>query len=124
MFLLIKKKSLINYCAIIPRADVIRGGAAPTGGAHGSAAQRGEEGGAGMWAPRAVAQGGRSTVDRDHAGGPPPVRIGQEADRTAWRRLGTARLGFKTGRPAMATGGDAHGFGGGCRRGAGGWRKG
>nr|BAD23661.1 hypothetical protein [Oryza sativa Japonica Group] len=39
----------------------------------------------------------------------PTVRIGREADRTARRRLGTARLGFKTGRPAMATGGDAHG---------------
>nr|BAD16157.1 hypothetical protein [Oryza sativa Japonica Group] len=52
-----------------------------------------------MWAPRAVAQGGRSTVDRDHAGGPPPVhgtdgpdRPGGRSDGTAAARHGSARL--------------------------------
>nr|AAK13086.1 Hypothetical protein [Oryza sativa Japonica Group] len=73
-------------------------GAVPTGGAHGSAAQ-----------------GGRSTVDRDHAGGPPPVhgtdgpdRPGGRSDGTAVARHGSARLQNRRRRarsPATTIGG-------------------
>nr|BAD62466.1 plant disease resistance polyprotein-like [Oryza sativa Japonica Group] len=52
VFLLIKKKSLINYCAIYSRADVSTGGSAPTCGAHRSATREME----GAAAPR----GGRT----------------------------------------------------------------
>nr|ABB47074.2 retrotransposon protein, putative, unclassified [Oryza sativa Japonica Group] len=61
----------------------------------------------------------------------PMVQIGPEADRTARRQLGTARLGFKTGRPAMGSGGGERSLatasggagGSGDRRGSGGARR-
>nr|AAO66576.1 hypothetical protein [Oryza sativa Japonica Group]ABF96934.1 retrotransposon protein, putative, Ty3-gypsy subclass [Oryza sativa Japonica Group] len=68
----------------------------PACGKHGLTSSKG---GADRWGPWAVAQGGRSTVDRDHAGGPPPVhgtdgpdRPGGRSDGTAAARHGSARL--------------------------------
>ncbi len=103
MFITIKEKALIIYCAIThPRADVIKVGAALTCGTHGSVTQGGREVAPAGGLHRAVSQGeGR---------GARSARLGFKADQPA--KHGERRRHALS--PAMATGGA--GGGGGWRR--------
>ncbi|BAD87807.1 hypothetical protein [Oryza sativa Japonica Group] len=77
------------------------GGAALTCGTHRSAAREREEGAPARGTHRSATQGGgRFTMDRDHAGGPPPVHGIDGPDRPRGRSDGRRRPGSAQGRPS------------------------
>nr|BAD35190.1 hypothetical protein [Oryza sativa Japonica Group] len=95
-----------------PGADVSTGGrrrGADMRGPPVSGSGEREERAPARGAHRSAAQGGRFAVDRDHAGGPPPVHGTDGPDRPRGRSDGRWRPGSAQGRPS------GHGNGNGAR---------